>query len=424
MRGKRFVYLISALLTCTALSACSDRAPQTISELRVFPDTSFSGTWDSWDTGQVVLQWTVSHTSGAESYKLQFVPASQWVSSNTRWEDADTQWTFTYDPTATAAKIGLARPYGFVTGSGNARELKLGRPAKWTGGGKAGPLLVMATHEPGQQVTFNLALTSVAGEPLNGPEISTVWQRPDFSSKPEPAKFSLVWTDTKGTDYEVTPLVEISDVAMRSFGRMPTSVRVISYLHGVKKVVSKSYFDLKNEARYNVWLNRDDIGNVWAERGDAPYRFEVSLSNSYGSTNSELIVQPRRPIKTQAQLDAEYTAQEDKAEAQLRAARISGCTSALRITEASAQRFDCGYLNVKVIQSDLNTGECNFLGQWRDRNSGTRTGLFSYCDAYKAGSFVEGRSYSLYVSVLGQETYTSVIGAELTVLKFGVLDSR
>jgi hypothetical protein len=97
------------------------------------------------------------------------------------------------------------------------------------------------------------------------------------------------------------------------------------------------------------------------------------------------------------------------------------CNSALRISENSASSGDCGKIKIEVFQSDLNTGECTFLGYWNDTNGSSRVGIFRYCDVYTAGSIQEDSFYTLRVQVSGPESYTTNSGATSRVLAFTVL---
>lgn len=97
------------------------------------------------------------------------------------------------------------------------------------------------------------------------------------------------------------------------------------------------------------------------------------------------------------------------------------CNTSLRINENSASSADCGKIKIEVFQSDLNTGECTFLGYWNDANGSSRIGIFRYCDTYKAGSIQEDSYYTLRVRVVGPESYTNRGGTTSRVLAFTVL---
>jgi hypothetical protein len=97
------------------------------------------------------------------------------------------------------------------------------------------------------------------------------------------------------------------------------------------------------------------------------------------------------------------------------------CNTALRINENSASSGDCGKIKIEVFQSDLNTGECTFLGYWNDANGSSRIGIFRYCDVYTAGSIQEDSFYTLRVQVSGPESYTTKGGTTSRVLAFTVL---
>lgn len=97
------------------------------------------------------------------------------------------------------------------------------------------------------------------------------------------------------------------------------------------------------------------------------------------------------------------------------------CSNVLKISENTATSSDCGKLNVEVFQSDLNTGECQFLAYWQDNAGSNRTGIFNYCNAFTPGSIREDNNYTLRVRVVGPETYRTAAGAQNTVLSFTVL---
>jgi hypothetical protein len=97
------------------------------------------------------------------------------------------------------------------------------------------------------------------------------------------------------------------------------------------------------------------------------------------------------------------------------------CNTSLRIHENSASSTDCGKIRVEVFQSDLNTGECTFLGYWNDANGSSRIGIFKYCGAFQAGSIQEDSNYTLRVKVDGPESYTTKAGTTSRVLAFTVL---
>lgn len=100
---------------------------------------------------------------------------------------------------------------------------------------------------------------------------------------------------------------------------------------------------------------------------------------------------------------------------------IEECTNALKITDNTATRSDCGRIKVEVFQSDLNTGECTFLAYWNDQNGNSRIGIFRYCGAFTPGSVKEDANYTIRVRVDGPESYTSATGTKNRVLSFTVL---
>jgi len=96
------------------------------------------------------------------------------------------------------------------------------------------------------------------------------------------------------------------------------------------------------------------------------------------------------------------------------------CNGSLKIDELGNNEFACGILNIEVIQSDLNTGECQFLGYWKDRSGSKKLGLFEYCDTFTAGSFKENKSYSVGVIVGKPVEYKTRLGTDNRVLSFTI----
>lgn len=99
----------------------------------------------------------------------------------------------------------------------------------------------------------------------------------------------------------------------------------------------------------------------------------------------------------------------------------SACNKPLRITETSYAIGSCGTLKFSVIQSDLSTGSCNFLGYWDDVNGQKRIGIVSYCKVYDEGAFIENNTYTLSVRVNGISSYLTKLGYLNSVLSFTVV---
>lgn len=102
-------------------------------------------------------------------------------------------------------------------------------------------------------------------------------------------------------------------------------------------------------------------------------------------------------------------------------ARYLTCNGNLRITELSFAVGECGKLSVEVFQSDLATGECNFLGYWSDSNGNEKIGVFEYCNTFTEGSIAEGSTYSLKARVSGTTSYQTKLGYQNQVLSFAVI---
>lgn len=97
---------------------------------------------------------------------------------------------------------------------------------------------------------------------------------------------------------------------------------------------------------------------------------------------------------------------------------LTNCSSPLSVSELSYTVGSCGMLDVRVIQADLVTGKCQFLGEWSDANGKTKTGLFSFCTKYKESTFTEGLNYSIRVRVEGTTSYQTRGGWQNSVLTF------
>lgn len=94
------------------------------------------------------------------------------------------------------------------------------------------------------------------------------------------------------------------------------------------------------------------------------------------------------------------------------------CSETLSISEISYSVGACGKLEFEVFQSDLNTGDCTFLGYWRDNSGNQKIGVVNYCNKYASGSFSEGMSYPLKVKIDGSTSYITKLGYKNNVLSF------
>lgn len=97
------------------------------------------------------------------------------------------------------------------------------------------------------------------------------------------------------------------------------------------------------------------------------------------------------------------------------------CGAALSISEISYSVGECGKLEFEVFQSDLNTGDCTFLGYWRDNDGNERIGVVNYCNKYAPGSFSEGKSYPVKVKIDGSTSYITKLGYKNNVLSFSAV---
>lgn len=102
-------------------------------------------------------------------------------------------------------------------------------------------------------------------------------------------------------------------------------------------------------------------------------------------------------------------------------ARISSyqaCKNELKTSELNYSIGDCGKLNFEIFQADLNTGDCTFLGYWKDSQGVRRIGVVTFCDVYTQGSFTEGLNYKIGVRINGVTSYKTRLGYENSVLSF------
>ena len=108
----------------------------------------------------------------------------------------------------------------------------------------------------------------------------------------------------------------------------------------------------------------------------------------------------------------------DIAKGYSRVSSYKECKNELRTSELSYVIGDCGKLSFEILQADLQTGECNFLGYWKDAQGTRRIGVVTFCDVYDKGSFVEGNVYKVGVRINGVTSYRTRLGYENSVLSF------
>ena len=216
------------------------------------------------------------------------------------------------------------------------------------------------------------------------------------------------------TSYAIT--LTFADQATFSFDSRPQEYLVT--ING--KPYIDPYGDQSSvQAKLRNLLYLEDNENLYvgvecARTAGEKYVYEVISKNEVGSSDeSTLTFKSIKPGISQSEIDESNKSQ-----------RIGNCTGALKITENTASYGDCGFVGVEVIQSDLDTGSCNFLANWTDKNGSKRTGLFEYCGAFSAGSFQEDRFYTLYVKNNGPTSYKTRLGTTKSVLSFVVLDEK
>lgn len=108
----------------------------------------------------------------------------------------------------------------------------------------------------------------------------------------------------------------------------------------------------------------------------------------------------------------------DISEGYARVSSYQACKSDLKTSELSYIIGDCGKLNFEILQADLNTGECAFLGYWNDAQGVRRIGVVTFCDVFTQGSFKEGSNYKIGVRINGVTSYKTRLGYENSVLSF------
>lgn len=96
------------------------------------------------------------------------------------------------------------------------------------------------------------------------------------------------------------------------------------------------------------------------------------------------------------------------------------CSEPLKISETGGIVGICGTTSVRVIQADLLTGSCAFLGTYDDKYGNSRTGYFEFCPKFPAGSFIEGRTYTVTVKATGTISYETKGGWTESSIKFSV----
>ena len=101
-----------------------------------------------------------------------------------------------------------------------------------------------------------------------------------------------------------------------------------------------------------------------------------------------------------------------------RVSSYQACKSDLKTSELNYVIGDCGKLNFEILQADLNTGECTFLGYWKDAQGKRRIGVVTFCDVFTQGSFSEGSNYKIGVRINGVTSYKTRLGYENSVLSF------
>jgi hypothetical protein len=160
------------------------------------------------------------------------------------------------------------------------------------------------------------------------------------------------------------------------------------------------------------------------EEAGEKIKFEIVVKSLGNEIKSNVLeVTTPEPIRSKQEIK-EGQDRYKKEQNQNEALKIEGCEDPLEITELNASKNDCGLSKVEVYQSDLNTGNCQFLGYWIDANGVEKPGLFSYCGNFRAGSYFENKTYEIYVRVKGTKTYETSLGTLNEVVEFEVIASK
>lgn len=237
---------------------------------------------------------------------------------------------------------------------------------------------------------------------------SFAWVRPPHTGPPNPP----VVVPLTALEDSTRPCWSLMEEGSHSFRNFPTLVAGVGKPEGQATAFShwaEGGWKPLALKRFNVWslgIDCDDVGGT-------RFSYTIAFENSMGSSEQVSIdVVSPKPGKTVAERDAE-----------LLAPLIEGCEQPLNISEGAAIG-SCGYLSVKVFQADLATGDCAFLGDWKDSSGNNRTGYFSFCERFRPEAFREGATYSVYVKKTGIVTYENRLGGNNQAVSFVVVAAK
>lgn len=370
-----------ALTSCGKITNFGKEAPQ-LSNLTISLDTSYKGTLTSYSDQKVLLGWDVK---GDSAY-----------SNKTKGEKYLVEMNFGNEK---FEKEVIITPINDTQGN---RSLVLDLDSKFTESSINALFAIMAQSSPNTTFTFTVKILQEGENEENviKSEVSNKWIRPQVSQPADPI-ISYEWKYQDSTE----PCVLYEDIAVHSFNAYP-SLKTVGIFTGAKKDSDVGGVNKKNLDSF-LSVNCHDKGGV-------SLKIVTTLSNVAGTSNQVIkIIKSLTPGRTDAEVENEKKAD-----------KIAGCSNKLKVNELSAAIGDCGYIKIEVLQSDLDTGSCNFLGYWTEANGAKKIGLFEYCSAFTAGSIDEDSTYTLYVRVDGPTTYTSRLGTNRSVLSFTVITDK
>jgi hypothetical protein len=346
--------LILILASCSAINS----SKAVLSGLQVQLDENFSGPLSEWKKQFVYLKWNIESPPEIEKYRIDVI--FRFPGEESKPLEAE----FAYDGTNLGSKPDL------IAGEGTERVLTLNNLDK---------LLVfgaMADHSAGSNVDFKITLLQAKSDNDSVPIQDTVsWKRPELKFASPTPKLEYVTQSVESAE----PCYKVTDQATFSFDSRPQEYLVT--ING--KPYIDPYGDQSSvQAKLRNLLYWEDNENLYvgvecARTAGEKYVYEVISKNEVGSSDeSTLTFKSIKPGISQSEIDESNKSQ-----------RIGNCTGALKITENTASDGDCGFVGVEVIQSDLDTGSCNFLANWTDKNGSKRTGLFEYCGAFRPAAF-------------------------------------
>lgn len=221
---------------------------------------------------------------------------------------------------------------------------------------------------------------SLIRQGLNQEEISTslLWKRTPRTEKPRDPVLTNKWT----FDRDGYAKYEVSDSSKLTFDSFPNE--------SIENCIGRCRKEGQITAPFH---SRRDVFYGYVKGVGESIKVERQIGNEIGKSKN-VTLEIRSPANE--------------------------CKGSLKIDELGNNEFACGILNVEVIQSDLNTGECQFLGYWKDRSGSKKLGLFEYCDTFTAGSFKENKSYSVGVIVGKPVEYKTRLGTDNRVLSFTI----